>query len=603
MYDVVSGRTLRVTVPCPPSLSLSTDQRGSEMIHETADMKLRDGVRLAAHVFRPDDSNSKHPVLLMRTPYGRPDGRLKEPPPEADYFAAHGYIVVVQDTRGRGQSEGEYFPWRDEAADGFDAVDWAGQLPGATGEVGMTGQSYLGSTQYLVAPTRPPRLKAMSPISGAVSFFHERVYRKGVLELGWALTYALAMSRATLVRQGRYADTRDLIDSWLEDAKVYGSALSDEAYRMLPVIDWGERLAELGAPYFREFLEHRVDGPFWQDMEVPRQASQIETPMLHVGGWYDAFQYDTIKMFSALHAQQSTRPHQRLLMGPWGHLEPFTTPTSTGTGDIDFGDDARIELLDLQLRWFDHFLKGNDTGLLDEPPVRIFVMGTNRWRDEDAWPLARAEARPLYLHGDGAANTLLGDGRLSFEMPSDEPHDSFVYDPADPVPTTGGQIALGRLGVRDQRSVEQRPDVLVYSGEPQQAPLEITGGIEAVVYLATSAPDTDVTVKLVDVWPNGFAQNLVDGITRASYRESITDPTPIEPGVVYRLSVDLTSISHVVLAGHTLRVEISSSNFPRFDRHTNTARHPLTETNPQIARQQVFHDSRYPTHVVLPVIP
>jgi len=297
------------------------------------------------------------------------------------------------------------------------------------------------------------------------------------------------------------------------------------------------------------------------------------------------------------------RVSQKLLVGPWAHLFPYTSPTSTGTGDIDFGAEALIDLHEIQLRWFDHWLKGLDTGLLDEPPVKIFVMGENRWRDEREWPLARTRYTPYYLHSRGHANSDRGDGSLDPRRPGEETADHFIYDPDDPVPTRGGNTLILAMGVRDQRPVEAREDVLVYTSEVVTEALEVTGPITVTLYAASSAPDTDFTAKLVNLRPDGYAQNLADGIIRARYRDSRTTPTPLTSGEVSRFTIDLWATSHVFLPGHRIRLEIASANFPRFDRNLNTGEDQATGTRRQRARQTVFHDSRYPSHVMLPVIP
>jgi hypothetical protein len=573
-------------------------------IREDVAMQTRDAVALLADVYAPDDGEG-HPTLLVRTPYGKSDRKLGHRPPEVDFFTAHGYTVVVQDTRGRGLSEGAYYPWIYEELDGYDAIEWAAGLPESNGAVGTTGQSYCASAQYLTAPSRPAHLKAMCPVSGPVSFFKQRIYRQGVLELGWSVAYALGMSRLTLVRSGRYREERSTLDGWVTDPTKGAAALTDEAYRQLPVGVWGERLAMLGAPYLRDLLGHDTDGPYWWATDVSRRIRSINVPMFHVGSWYDAFQYDTLALFTSLSneaEEESTRRSQRLLMGPWGHLQPYTRPTSNGTGDIDFGPEAKIELFEQQLRWFDFHLAGVDNGLAEEAPVRIFVMGINRWRDEDAWPLLRAREQQMYLHGDGPANSLRGVGSLSRQPPGDEAHDLFLYDPEHPVPTCGGPTPGEGLGVRDQRQVEERDDVLVYSSSPLAEPLEITGYLKVTLYASTSGPDTDFVAKFVDVWPDGFAQNVAEGIVRARYRESITEPRPIEPHVVYRYNIELGATSHVVLPGHSVRLDITSSNFPRHDRNPNTGGSPLTETTFRIARQRIFHDHRYPSHLALPVV-
>jgi putative CocE/NonD family hydrolase len=328
--------------------------------------------------------------------------------------------------------------------------------------------------------------------------------------------------------------------------------------------------------------------------------------MYHVTSWYDIFLHGGLANFCGLRQHAMTakaRAAQRLLVGPWAHLFPYTAPTSQGTGDIDFGEHARIELHETQLRWFDYWLKGIDTDILTEPPVKIFVMGENIWRNEEAWPLARTRYTPYYLHSQGKANSLRGDGHLSPAAPGEEPPDRFVYDPNDPVPTCGGNTLIISMGVQDQRRAEERQDVLVYTSEPLTTPLEITGPLTVQLYAATSASDTDFTAKLVDVRPDGYAQNLADGIIRARYRQSRTRPTLLTPAQVYQFTIDLWATSHVFLRGHCLRVEISSSNFPRFDRNLNTGENQATSSRMQTATQTVFHEQRYPSHILLPVIP
>ncbi len=292
-----------------------------------------------------------------------------------------------------------------------------------------------------------------------------------------------------------------------------------------------------------------------------------------------------------------------MLVGPWAHLLPYNKPTSGDTGDIDFGPDARFELHDYLLRWFDHWLKDADTGIMDEPPVRLFLMGENRWRDEHEWPLARTRYTRFYFHSDGKANTRHGSGSLSEELPGQEPPDAYDYDPADPVPTRRGNTLIIPYGAADQRAVEERADVLVYTSDPLARDLEITGPISVQLFASSDAADTDFTAKLVDVRPDGYAQNLQDGIVRARFRDSASEPSPIAPGRVYGYEIDLWATSHLVRAGHRLRIEISSSNFPRFDRNPNTGAPIGQGVRLKTARQQVHHSADYPSHVVLPLIP
>jgi putative CocE/NonD family hydrolase len=321
---------------------------------------------------------------------------------------------------------------------------------------------------------------------------------------------------------------------------------------------------------------------------------------------YDAFQYDTLALFSGLREHARTpeaRRGQRLLMGPWAHLLPYAVPTSKGTGDIDFGAEAQIELHAIQTRWFDHYLKGIDNGVQDDAPVRLFVMGENRWRDENEWPLKRTRYTSVYLHSRGKANSLRGDGALSMVAPADEPADHYVYAPHTPVPSRGGTTLGIAMGVFDQTKVEERDDVLVFTGEPLSSDLEVTGPIALKLFAASSAPDTDFTAKLVDLRPGGYAQNIAEGVMRARFRESLSSPTLIVPDQVYEYNIDLWATSHVFKAGHRVRLEISSSNFPRYDRNPNTGHDFGADTELRSANQTVLHNQQYPSHLVLPVIP
>ncbi|MGE0823407.1 MAG: CocE/NonD family hydrolase [Candidatus Binatia bacterium] len=571
------------------------------LVDKDVPMQTRDGVTLYADVYRPD-AVGRFPVLVVRTPYDKSQDMALT---EKEYFPSRGYVVVVQDTRGRFRSEGEFYPFIHEATDGYDTIEWAARLPWSDGNVGTVGQSYLGLVQYFSATTRPPHLRAMSPVSGPVTYFEDCVYRRGVFELGWMLAYFTSMARNTLERKGLYEQYGPILDAYVSHPHIPMSPLKREEYRHLPLCDWGERL-KAGAPYFADFLRHSTDGPYWHATDIRRQFNHINVPMFHVGSWYDVFQYDTLTMFMGLRSQAMTaeaRRAQKLLMGPWGHLVPYAAPTSKGTGEIDFGPNALIELHDLQLRWFDYFLKGVANAVLDEPPIRLFVMGVNRWRDEYEWPLARTRYTNVYLHSAGKANSLRGDGTLSFLAPGAEPTDHYVYDPNDPVPTRGGTTLGIALGVFDQRKIEEREDVLVYTSEILTEDLEVTGPIILKLFAGSSVPDTDFTAKLVDVRPDGYAQNLAEGVMRARFRESRSAPTLITPGNVYKYAIDLWAMSHVFLAGHRLRLEVSSSNFPRYDRNPNTGHDFGVDAELRTAQQTIFHDQRYPSHLVLPVIP
>jgi putative CocE/NonD family hydrolase len=574
------------------------------LIDRDVPMTTRDGVMLRADVYRPE-GRGRFPVLLSRLPYDKSQRRR---PGDIDVFVEHGYVVIMQDTRGRFASDGDtYDPLTFEAQDGYDAVEWAGALPYADGQVGTMGQSYLGATQYLLAPTRPPHLKAAFPASAPADFHQCWVYHTGgAFELGWQIPYAILMARDTIARKGLGQSLLPDLERRLAPAVTpWAPPLSADAYRRLPLSAWAEELAPV-APYIGDYLEHPGDGPRWWQLNIDRQHAEIAVPMYHVTSWYDIFLQGGLANFRGLRERAKTeaaQAAQKLLVGPWAHLFPYTSPTSTGTGDIDFGSAALIDLHEIQLRWFDHWLKGIDTGIMDEPPVKIFVMGDNRWRDEYEWPLARTRYVPYYLHSGGRANTVSGDGTLDPRPPGEEPADHFVYDPADPVPTRGGNTLILAMGVQDQRPVEARPDVLVYTSGPLTSALEVTGPVAVTLYAASSAPDTDFTAKLVDVRADGFAQNLADGIARARYRDSSERPTLLTPGAVTTFTIDCWATSHVFRPGHRIRVEISSSNFPRFDRNLNTGEDQATGARWQVAHQTIKHDAGAPSHIMLPVIP
>lgn len=574
------------------------------LVEKDVPMRTRDGITLRADVYRPEASG-RFPVLLSRLPYNK---NLRPRPGDIDYFVERGYVVIMQDTRGRFASEGEeYYPLIWEISDGYDAVEWAASQPWSDGQVGTMGQSYLGATQYLLAPTRPPHLKASFPVSAGADFQQCWVYHTGgAFELGWQIPYAILMARDSMARQGLTDTLLPALERELAAPVIaFAQPLTEAAYRRLPLMAWGDLLRP-AARYLTDYLQHPEDGPYWWPINLERQHANIIVPMYHVTSWYDIFLRGGLAHFCGLRERAMTaeaRAQQKLLVGPWAHLFPFTAPTSQGTGDIDFGDKARIELHETQLRWFDYWLKDINTGILDDAPVKIFVMGENVWRDEATWPLARTRYTPYYLHSQGGANSLRGDGSLSPETPGEEAPDRFVYDPDNPVPTCGGNTLIIPMGVYDQRPVEARQDVLVYTSGPLTAPLEVTGPLTVQLYAATSAPDTDFTAKLVDVRPDGYAQNLADGILRARYRESRLRPVPLTPGQVYPYSIDLWATSHVFLPGHCLRLEISSSNFPRFDRNLNTGADQATSSQYHTATQTIFHDQRYPSHVLLPIIP
>ena len=567
---------------------------------------MRDGTRLATDVFRPD-APGRFPVLVNRGPYGK-EGYLDNPDHSMWYFPKHGYVFVSQDCRARFDSEGDYYdPVFQEAQDGWDTVEWAARQPWSTGRAGTTGQSYLGATQYTLAGSNPlpPHLITMAPVSASSDFHQSWVYHTGgAMEWGWMVPYAIHKGRNTLERIGR-SDLLAQMDEYVLPPGNFAQPLTGEWYRHLPLRDWIGRLKET-APYFPEYFDEERDGPYWWRVNLLRHLNGIKIPMFHISSWYDIFLEGALNSFQAIRANGPNalaRQNQKLLIGPWAHIRPYTEATSVGCGDIDFGENAKIELHEHMLRWFDHWLKDEDSGFMEEPPVYLFVMGDNKWRHENEWPLARTNYTRYYLHSAGSANSRQGDGTLSTSPPADESPDRFLYDPADPAPTAGGNVLIIDYGVFDQTPVEDRNDVLVYTTNPLERDLEVTGPIKVQLFAASSAIDTDFTAKLVDLRPDGYAQNIQDGIVRARYRTSPAQPSFIIPGRVVEYTIDLWATSHVFKAGHRIRLDVSSSNFPRFDRNPNTGAPIGVDERLEAAQQTIYHSGQQPSHVVLPVIP
>ena len=587
-------------------MAMQTDQPIAVEFNVPATM--RDGVVLRANVYRPT-GDGQWPVLLTRLPYGKdlPLGTSAMDPVQA---ARRGYVIVVQDTRGRMASEGDWYPYRYEPLDGVDTIAWAAQLPYSNGIVGMYGASYYGYTQWLAAIHQPPALKAMVPYITYNDHLNGGAFRGGAYELGKTANWNLTMSLNVLMRRhrGNHAALAKSISALVQEINTLGK----QGYWSLPLKDFSPLKSADTAPSFFDYIERPMDREFVEPITVRGKHHQVTAPTLNVGGWYDIFLHDTIDNFSSIRQHGSTPEarQSKLLIGPWTH-GGVTNPI----GELNFGFGAtaayinlQSDFLSLQLRWFDHWLKGIDTGMLNEAPIKLFVMGANIWRDEHEWPLARAVERRYYLHSSGQANTLHGNGSLSTDIPESETADQYDYDPANPVITRGGALLMSPeypAGPFDQRSTESRQDVLVYTTPPLEQDIEVTGPIKVQLWAISSAPDTDFVARLVDVHPNGYAQNLTDGTVRARYRNAPRGgkPTLIEPGMAYQYEIDLWSTSNVFKAGHCIRLDITSSNFPRWDRNLNTGATFGSDDTPVIAHQTILHNQEHPSYIALPTIP
>ena len=569
-------------------------------------IKMRDGVTLIADIIRPD-TPGKFPVVLQRTPYDRKGfsrgGGLMGP--EVLTLASHGYVVVIQDCRGRFDSEGEWRPFFSEVEDGYDTVEWCGAQPWSTGKVGMYGASYVGATQWLAAIARPPSLATICPRITSSGYYEGWTYQGGALEWGFAASWASMLVAQNLEHIMRNKE----IPQAMMGTLMQTIDRLDKAYPTTPTKNFPGLTPEL-APFFHEWIRHTSYDEYWRKVSIEDRHSQITVPSLNVGGWFDIFVGGTIKNYIGMKQKGATPAAKkpRLILGPWYH-----GPHGSMAGDYYFGmmaSDMAIDLAGQQIKWYDYWLKGEQNGIDKEPPVRIFVMGENVWRNENEWPLARAVDTKFFFHSNGRANSLNGDGLLSQNSPVSEPPDTFLYDPRNPVPTKGGGLCCdGNFlpgGSFDQRAVEARPDVLCYTTPPLSEDVEVTGPVIVTLYAASSAPDTDFTAKLVDVCPvpDHCVHGLTDGIIRARFRDgTIRAAAPLKPGQVEQYLIDLVATSNVFKRGHSIRVEISSSNFPRFDRNPNTGREPFEEPELRLAHQVIFHTSEHPSHITLPLIP
>jgi putative CocE/NonD family hydrolase len=547
-------------------------------------VKMRDGVLLAADIYRPK-ADGKFPVLMTRTPYNRRDAGT------GIFLASHGYVVVQQDTRGRFESGGEFYPFKFEMNDGYDTIEWAAALPYADGRVGMYGGSYVGATQMLAAASNPPHLVGIFPYVTAAEYYEGWTYEGGALMQWFTSSWASGLALDTLQRKTS-AQTR---------AKEWVGKMPPEDYRLLNVPAVGDL-----APYFQDWVAHETNDEFWRAVKISDHYGKMNVKALHAGGWHDIFSGGSIRNFMDLRKQAPTaeaRAGQRLLFGPWAHAA--TSPEGK-IGDVTFGQQAVLNMNETILKWYDYVMKGRANEFANGAPVKIFVMGDNVWRDEQEFPLARTQYTKYFLHSGRGARSVGGDGTISTAAPKNEKPDTFEYDPANPVPTVGGRLCCGNElapGPFDQRANEGRSDVLVYSTPPLDHDLEVTGFITAEIYASTSAADTDFTALIVDVDQSGYARYLGDGIIRARYRNSTAKAEPIEPGKIYKYTIDLWATSNVFKAGHRIRVYLSSSNFPRFNRNLNTGEQTLGATRMEKARQTIYHDAEHQSAIILPVIP
>jgi hypothetical protein len=578
-----------VLLPCLP---IQAQTAADIVVERNVEMKTRDGVTLRADIYRPAGEGPFF-VLLQRTPYSKDYTAVF-----ASKAVAHGFMVVAQDVRGRYTSDGEWYTFKHESEDGYDAVEWAAALPHSNGKVGMFGGSYVGATQLLAAISHPPHLAGICPVVTASNYHENWTYQGGAFEQWFNESWISGLAQDTYSRQIREAANAVLGDRVLplHDFPVFNIKTAQD----------GPALTRALAPYFLDWLDHPTYDSYWKQWSIEENYGKIQVPALTISAWYDIFQCGSLRNYLGLKAHagnDAARNRQQLMVTIGGHSGPGRT-----VGTVDFGSDAAFSEDDTVLGWYDSLFLGKQNQFSSGKPVHIFVMGENKWRDEEAWPLERAKLTRYFLNSTGKANSASGDGTLSTSALDNQASDSLIYDPANPVSTVGGPLCCDAVhlapGPRDQKEVEARPDVLVYSTPPLEQDLEVTGPVTLDLFAKSSAVDTDFTAKLVDVWPNGFAQNLTEGILRARYRESTTGAAkPLVPGQTYEYKIDLWSTSNVFLKGPRIRLEVSSSNFPRFDRNLNTGKDAATDSTFVKATNTILHDAAHPSALILPVVP
>lgn len=548
-----------------------------QVAKQTIFVPMRDGIKLATDIYMLT-SGHKSPVLLMRTPYNK-DGAATT----AELYAHAGYAVVVQDCRGRFASEGSFVPYNNEGQDGFDTLEWISQQPWSNGRIGMWGGSYVGAVQWQAAAERAYGIAALAP-TATWSSFYRNIY------LGGAVRLALISQAA--------------------------ASLSPPPPGVSPPSDWAATLLHLPLasmesaigwplPWLTGILTHNRPDGYWKRLDLTKELDGLEIPAQQVVGYYDYFCRETVANFLKMRTHSGSpeaRKNQQLVLGPWDH----GTIGKTKVGDIDFGPSAQLDLPRENLAWFDRFLKSDGAATRPFPAVRYFSMGDNVWRTAEDWPPPNAQPTWLYLHSRGHANTRGGDGRLDKLPPTVlEPADSFRADPADPVPALPETASRPRYsatwGPVDQGPIEERQDVLVYTTERLKEPLTLAGPLHAELHVSTDSPDSDWVMKVIDVRPDGFAQNLAVGILRSSARESELRPTRLIPGKTYKVKVDLGHAAARIERKHSLRIEVTWSYFPLFDRNTHTAEGP-TGSRTQVAAQTLLHSPSTRSRILVPII-
>jgi putative CocE/NonD family hydrolase len=586
-----------------PDLPLGSPQaRYRYQVEKAVMIPMRDGVRLAANLYRPVGAGERLPVVLIRTPYNKETYRGATGP--ADLFAGQGYLVVAQDVRGQFASEGEYRVQVADARDGYDTIDWIVKQPWSNGKVGTYGCSYLGEVQFLLAKMRHPNHTAMIPqsASGAVGPAGGYYTNFGTYE-GGALTLSSMFGWFGLAGFKDRAPPDYVIGS-----RRYEFSF-DQMLRSLPVVTMAKRAGYPRSDY-EDFVSHPPADPYWLEVGYLTDQDRFDTPAIHVNSWLDVTPEQTLYAYNLMRrngVSERARDNQFVFMSPTQHCASESATERTRVGGLDVGD-ARYPFHSIYLDWFDHWLRGVDNGITRMARVHYYVIGKNHWRTADRWPVPGMRETPYYLSSGSGALTAGGDGRLAPAMPAREGRDTFVYDPADPFPSRGGTICCtgnpkDQPGMFDQSDLESRRDLLVFSTPPLEQGITIAGTVKAVLYVSSDAKDTDFTAKLIDVDREGKSWNVLNGIKRARYRDGYSRTVWMEKEKVYRVEVSLKATAYHFAPGHRIRLWVSSSDFPGYDRNLNTGGNNFDESTWVKATNVVHHGGRHPSHLLLPVLP
>lgn len=573
---------------------------------------MRDGVELATDIYFPAFIQERMPVILIRTPYGKSEVQSVS---SAMMFAHNGHAVAVQDVRGRFDSEGSYGVMQGDAEDGYDTVDWLAARQWSNGNVGTYGCSYRGAVQLYQTNLRNPHLKTMIPQAapgGGLGFAGGKVRYLGVRSGGafmLANTFSFFWHSGSKIHYKAPPGTPKKIREYFDAAPKLPKIDLREVLWSLPLSRLPDRF---GAPPtdWNDVLVREHDDPWWNSVRYLDDDVLPDVPTLSINSWYDPNIEHTLYRFNLFRknaVSEEAKNNQFLIISPTQHCQSEKATEQTLVGERDMGD-ARLDYSKIYLKWFDYWLKGISSDVLQMPRVQYFLMGKNEWRDADDWPLSNTRFKKFFLNSEGTANSRFGSGTLSTTPPGPKlVVDRYTYDPATPVPSlvgpSGSHGGGSMAGPVDNRVVEMRHDVLVYTSEPLKSAIEITGPVRIELFVSSSAPDTDFTAKLLDVYPDGRAFNLTEGILRARYRDGHSKVVWMEADKIHSLSFDLRPTSNMFLRGHKIRLEVSSSNFPQYDRNLNSGGNNYDEVAWKTADNAVYHSSDYPSGVVLPVIP